>query len=144
MDIRVAKTTQTGSNPINHPCKTGSRCSRAKYRYGNLAIWHKGIPGSKTFINKDVLRSALIKNKDFFREHLGVEIKDIYEGVHENIELEGATAETELVEENPQPSSVDDMTYSEMKDYARENGIDFKGNIAKDKLIELIKNHKEE
>lgn len=135
MQIKITKTKDLGVNPLNNMCRTGSRFSSGKFRYGTLAIYRKGVPLSRTFINKDVFRAALVENVEFLRNELGVEVKDLLAGIKDDIPEEQP--------ETQQSSSVDDMSYPELKAYAEKIGVDFKGNIKKEKLIELIK-HKEE
>lgn len=135
MKIKLNRTKNIGINPINHMCATGSKFSPAKHRYGSLVIYHEGVPLSKTFINAAVFRAALVNNKAFLKNELGIEVKDLFENVKEKIEVP---------EEPAQPSTVEDMSYLELKTHATKLGVDFKGNIKKEDLINLIQNHKEE
>lgn len=134
MKIKIDYTKNTASNPLTSLCPVGSKFSAAKNKYGNLCIFHKGIPTSKSYMNAGVLRELLIQNKEFFKNELGVVIKDKHEKYADAIDqpIDDVSATQKKAVETK------DLSYDELKKKAKELKIDFKGNIKKSDLISLI------
>lgn len=79
MKIKIGDTKTLGSSAMREPCKTG-RIIGGNFGRGNLTIMIPGVFGSKTFMNKEVFKQALIQNKEYIKEQFGLvvlETKDI-------------------------------------------------------------------
>lgn len=124
MKVKIGRTKDFGVNPLYANCATGSKLGNSKYKYGSITIMCSGIPLSKTHINKDILRAALLSDPTFMKEALGIEVRDIYAGIKDDL---------------PEVDPLDAMEYEELKEHARSLGVEFKGNLSRAKLTALIK-----
>lgn len=106
MKIKIGDTRSLGSNPMREFCKTG-RIYGGKYVRGNLTIMVQDVFGSKTFINKEVLRQALLQNKAFVEKELGIKI----------IEIDNATG-------SPLPEDMKPVTEKELEELDQEVILD--------------------
>ena len=89
---------ELGISPWNSICSIGARVG-GKYRFGNIAIVFDGIMSAVTYINKEVLRKALLENPDKTARLLGIEVKDLQETVE--VKDEETKKEKVLVNDSP-------------------------------------------
>ena len=88
MKIKVGDTKALGSNAIREACKTG-RVLGGLYARGNVTIMQAGMFGSKTFINKEVLKQALLQNADYFEKEMDIIILRADPIVEDETKVEG-------------------------------------------------------
>ena len=75
MKIKIGDTKTLGSSSIREACKTG-RILGGNYGRGTLTIMIAGVFGSKTFINKEVFKQALIQNQEFIKQEFGLVVME--------------------------------------------------------------------
>lgn len=71
---------KTFSDPIAAVFKPGTPFGR-EYARGDIVLLHPEIASSKTFLNSNILRDALLDSREFLEEKLGIQIIDKREPV---------------------------------------------------------------
>lgn len=143
MRIVLGDTKRLGHNPNQSPCKTGSKLGGpyGKYGRGNLTIMVQGISMSKTFINKDIFKQALLQNKEFIKEQLNVEIKDLSVQEPVVVKKPKPVKEVEPPLDLPKdmPMSYEDMTVADLKELCKMSNIEYTSKMKKQELIDLLR-----
>lgn len=67
---------ELGMSQYNATCPIGTRVS-SRYRFGDVAIVFNEIIAARLYINREVLRKALLDNPERTKNLLGLEIKDL-------------------------------------------------------------------
>lgn len=66
---------KTFSDPVAAQFKAGAPFGR-EFSRGDIVLLHPEISASKTYLNSNVLRDAMLTSKDFLEEALGIKIID--------------------------------------------------------------------
>lgn len=67
---------KTFSDPVAAQFKAGAPFGR-EFSRGDIVLLHPEISASKTYLNSNVLRDAMLTSKDFLEEALGIKIMDV-------------------------------------------------------------------
>lgn len=67
--------TEIGTSLWNCPCPVGKRVNK-KFRHGTIAIVYNEITQARMFVNREVLRRALLDNPDKTEKLLGIRVED--------------------------------------------------------------------
>lgn len=140
-------------------CQVGKAGGRKTTR-GDLTLYWEHHPTSKTYINSEVLKNALLNSKDLLRTELGLDIRDVSKKeflTPEIVAKEVVPVVEELVVQHPkeifteeQPEviepllgyetkSIETMTVKELREVAEKQGIEVPFIIKKAELLNLIK-----
>lgn len=162
--FKIVDTQETfGISPWSSVCQVGIRVSDS-YRFGNLSIIFDEISSARTFVNKTVLREALLANPEQTRKLLGISVKDVRkEEVDKSIkepvkepevepqeEVDKLVEEPEVMEPEEVKLPIEDLTEEivldirfektkqELVNEAMDKGLEANMKMTKDQIIKVL------
>lgn len=160
----MGDTKSLGHDPLSARCRTGVAIGKGR---GDVTIMVKNSYRSKTFINKEILRQALIQNIEYIKDALGVAVVDLRKNVAPEVdapvEKKGEdnvinVSVENLPEEEPKPKpkkeiglidkegiveptvfSYESLTIAELRAELDKRGVEYLKKMNKTQLLELIR-----
>lgn len=162
MEIKMTHIKEVSVDPNMARCPVGSKFSSGKYVFADLCIFHKGIPHSKSYMNSEVLKAALLSNPELLAS-MRLKVIDLDEEIKKDLATDEFIPEEIRAEETPEvpeetPDQVEEkpaevitvavevepidyeaMAYPTLVKYAKEQGMEFTTNPKKVDILAYLK-----